>query len=188
MSANNECCDFGLPLDFYPELANFAEGDYFTYELGELSVTGDLNSDGVLDAADIDALSAALRAGQMGAQYDLNLDGKVDVVDRSMWVESFKRTYFGDSNLDGEFSSSDLVFVFQFGQYEDTVAGNSTWGTGDWNGDGDFTSSDFVTAFSAGGYEAGKRTAVAAVPEPATVTLTLLGLMALFGVRRHSGR
>jgi hypothetical protein len=59
----------------------------------------------------------------------------------------------GDSNGDGRFDSSDLVQVFQRGQYEDNVLGNSTWEDGDWNGDGDFTTSDLVFAFTAGTYQ-----------------------------------
>ena len=60
----------------------------------------------------------------------------------------------GDANLDGGFDSSDLVAVFQTGEYEDGIAGNSVWADGDWNGDGEFDSSDIVTAFQAGRYTA----------------------------------
>jgi hypothetical protein len=59
----------------------------------------------------------------------------------------------GDSNGDGRFDSSDLVQVFQRGQYEDNILGNSTWEDGDWDGDGDFTTSDLVFAFTAGTYQ-----------------------------------
>ena len=59
----------------------------------------------------------------------------------------------GDANLDGLFDSSDMVLVFQAGQYEDGVPGNSDWTTGDWDGDGDFTSLDMVLAFQQGTYE-----------------------------------
>lgn len=53
----------------------------------------------------------------------------------------------GDSNRDGVFNSSDLVLVFQAGEYEDEIDGNSTFEEGDWNGDGDFDSADLVFAF-----------------------------------------
>ncbi|MCA9215135.1 MAG: tandem-95 repeat protein, partial [Planctomycetales bacterium] len=58
----------------------------------------------------------------------------------------------GDSNGDGIFNSSDLVLVFRAGEYEDGIAGNSTFEEGDWNGDGDFDTNDFVFAFRAGTY------------------------------------
>jgi hypothetical protein len=63
----------------------------------------------------------------------------------------------GDANLDGVFSSNDLVQVLQAGKYEDDVASNATWHEGDWNGDGDFTSQDFVLAFQRGSYSAAAR-------------------------------
>ena len=58
----------------------------------------------------------------------------------------------GDANHDGVFNSRDLVTVFIAGQYEDVIAGNSTFETGDWNGDGEFDSDDLVFAFQQGGY------------------------------------
>ena len=62
--------------------------------------------------------------------------------------------FAGDANGDGLFTSADMVQVFQTGEYEDNIVGNSTFAEGDWNGDGDFTSSDMVMAFQTGRYEA----------------------------------
>ena len=59
----------------------------------------------------------------------------------------------GDANRDGLFNSSDLVQVFQRGEYEDGIENNSTWESGDWNGDLEFDSSDMVMAFQTGLYE-----------------------------------
>ena len=59
----------------------------------------------------------------------------------------------GDSDRDGDFDSSDLVLVFQAGQYEDDIEQNSSWTTGDWNGDREFDSADIVFAFQYGAYE-----------------------------------
>jgi hypothetical protein len=157
----------------------------FDYATGKLAaVAGDFDGDGQLTAKDIDLLSTEARKGTNSASFDLNNDKLVNNGDREVWVNSLRKTYFGDSNLDGQFNSTDFVSVFQSGQYEDATAGNSTWATGDWNGDAEFSSSDFVTAFQAGGYEAGPRAAVSAVPEPATGVLMLLGALPLMRRRR----
>lgn len=129
---------------------------------------GDFNADGVLNSADIDALTAEVRAATNLAKFDVTGDNVVNQNDRAKWVNELRKTYFGDANLDGEFNSGDFVSVFGAGQYEDAIAGNSLWSTGDWDGDGEFNSSDFVTAFQSGGYESGPRAAVASVPEVST--------------------
>jgi hypothetical protein len=59
----------------------------------------------------------------------------------------------GDANLDGLFDSSDLVHLFQLGEYEDALAGNSSRATGDFDGDNEFDTSDLVLAFQAGTYQ-----------------------------------
>lgn len=141
----------------------------------------DVNQDGSCSSIDIDAISSLIRSGGFQISADLNNDAKVDDIDRTQWVEVEMQTYLGDSNLDRLFGTSDLVLVFQAGQYEDTVTGNSTWATGDWNGDGEFASGDLVLAFQQGGFEAGPRP-TAAVPEPTCLPLALLGTSLL--VRR----
>lgn len=133
----------------------------------------DLNHDGQIDARDIDVMSAELLAGTEPFDLDLNRDNSINSDDRSELIEKVLNTYIGDSNLDGEFNSGDFVSVFSANEYEDGIAGNSTWATGDWNGDGEFDSGDFVTAFATGGYEAGLRTF--AVPE----SYSMLGLWCL---------
>jgi hypothetical protein len=151
------------------------------------AMPGDFDGNGVLNAADIDALTAEVIAMTNDPAFDLNQDGRVDQADRQMWVVDLRKTWFGDSNLEGEFNSSDLVQVFSRGEYEDTIAGNSTWADGDWNGDADFNSSDLVTAFSDGGFELGPRPEAMAVPEPsAAVLLVSFGLWLVRSRRRVS--
>ena len=85
--------------------------------------------------------------------FDLDsTDLNVDSSDVEFMITSVLVTSFGDANLDGVFNSSDLVLVFQTGEYEDLIVGNSTWVDGDWNCDGEFTTADLVVAFQSGRY------------------------------------
>ncbi len=137
---------------------------------------GDYNSDGQLDAEDLDLQAVAIAAGQHPAAFDLNGDGLVDYGDRQVWVEQLQDTYVGDANLDGEFSSADFVQVFVEGKYETAAA--ATWSQGDWNADLMFDSADFVAAFAGGGYELGPRLSHSAtsVPEPSVWMLILVAM------------
>ena len=145
---------------------------------------GDFNGDGQLDASDIDLLAAEVIRGDNDRFFDLNADNIVDQSDRKVWVEELKKTYFGDSNLDGEFGTTDLVRVFTVGEYEDGITGNSTWASGDWDGNADFDTRDFVFVFQRGEYEVGPRPAVAAVPEPSGLTLVIVAQAVVLGRRR----
>ena len=145
---------------------------------------GDVDKTGTVDANDIDVISTAIRTGESDTSFDLNGDGAVSEADRNYLIHEVLNTFFGDSNLDGEFSSSDLTLTFQASQYEDAVDRNSTWVTGDWNGDQEFDSSDLVFAFAEGAYEKGPRAAVAAVPEPNCSVTMALALAALLWNRK----
>ena len=81
-------------------------------------------------------------AGGQGAGYVYGLD--------NLQIQTL---YPGDANGDGAFDSSDMLQVFQMGEYEDSLPGNSTFAEGDWNGDREFDSSDMVLAFQTGLYE-----------------------------------
>jgi hypothetical protein len=162
-------------LTFRAVAGGHADGLLDFYSITELTDSeGDFNGNGTLDAEDIDLLSAEVRSGSNEPAYDLNDDQFVDDLDRTVWVETLRKTYFGDSNLDGEFNTTDLVDVFQAGVYEDAIDGNAGWASGDWNGDADFSSRDLVLAFQSGGYEIGPRPA--AVPEPSVSLLLLIGI------------
>ena len=155
-------------------LSNEEIAEVMLMDGGGDALLGDFNKNGILDADDMDLLSDNVRAGTNITGFDLDNNGLVNQEDRRVWIEDLKNSYFGDSDLNGLFSSSDFIFIFTAGEYEDGLAMNSTWITGDWNGDREFDSSDFVTAFQGGGFEMGARPAVAAVPEPAAITLLLL--------------
>ncbi len=152
---------------------------------GPTSEPGDYNGDGALDAADLD-----LQAEEMAKEnpnldkFDENGDNVVDIQDRTIWAKNLRGIYIGDANFDSEFNSGDLVAVFTTGKYES--GRDAGWADGDWNGDGKFDSGDFVVAFSDGGYEAGPFMAAAAVPEPSSMTIVLLGFAMIAGrIRRR---
>lgn len=176
----------GFGNEFSPSNANF----YFAWvdfqnPLSLDGLVGDFDGDGVLQVSDVDTLMQAVRDGSSNPTFDVNGSGGVDLADVNFWVADLKGTWMGDANLDGVFDSADLVAVFQRGEYEDGIAGNSTWATGDWNADGEFDSTDFVVAFTDGGYEVGPRGSVSAVPEPSTVVLMLLAALPFAFSRRR---
>lgn len=161
---------------------------------------GDLSLDQQLNAPDIDLLTAAIHGdpNSLAAtlfeerRFDLTGDGRLNNQDRKYLVKEILDTRVGDANLDGKFNTSDLVLVFQAGEYEDTTPRNSTWSEGDWNGDLEFTSSDLVFAFIESCYETGcwgdgPRPAVASVPEPSSWLLLSLAATIL-GARYASRR
>ncbi len=145
---------------------------------------GDFNENGVLDVRDLDILSRELREATAEPGYDLDGDGIVGQLDRNYWVENLKQTWFGDTDLDGQFTSDDLTMVFQSGRYEDGIDGNATWSSGDWNGDGDFDSGDLVVAFTDGGFEQGPRPAMNAVPESTSFAILMATLIGVATVSR----
>jgi hypothetical protein len=153
----------------------------------------DLNGDSVCDATDIDALTIAILTSSTAQQYDVDGNGTIEITDRDHYIEVILNTWIGDSNLDGQFTTRDLVEVFAIGGYEDGVAGNAGWLGGDWNGDLDFTTRDFVEALSRGGFELGPRAAagaaaVSAVPEPSTWVLLVGMAIGLWTRKQRVGR
>lgn len=180
-----------LPFDEFggPYTTNLA-GIAADIRNGSLTIpvsVGDYNDNQQLDVGDINLLSEQIRSELHPPAFDLTEDGLVNTDDLVFWVERVLRTHIGDSNLNGRFGSEDLVDVFRLGEYDDGVAENSTWPSGDWNGDGEFDSGDLVLAFQRGGYdELGVEPALALVPEPATWTGLLLGMLLIGLKRRHS--
>jgi hypothetical protein len=155
----------------------------FDYATGRIApgVPGDFDGSGVLDAADINDLTAKSAAASTDAAYDLNGDQSVTYLDVEQWIVMFN-SWVGDANLDGVFNSSDLVSVLASGTYEVDVP--AVWTTGDFNGDGRTNSSDLVAALAGGGYELGPRAAAAAVPEPSTLGWLVAAVFTVLA--RHS--
>ena len=175
----------GFEFDGFGHSSPFGGRAYqLTYEMGAGVVEnpGDFNGDGEFDAADLNELAAAIRDASDDGKYDLDGGGSVGREDHTAWVKEIRKTWVGDSNFDGEFSSTDFVVVFGAGLYESGQ--DAQWESGDWDGDGKFDSSDFVAAFSDGGYEKGP-VAVNAVPEPTGMLYAAFGTASLLYLRRR---
>lgn len=142
-------------------------------------IAGDFNQDQQLSVADADALTRAVATTPDNLTYDVNHDGEVDRLDLNRWVHRLAGTTLGDANLNGHFDSADLVAVFQAGQYEDGIAGNSAWSSGDWNGDAEFNTTDLIVAFQDGGYSDAFAPPITTVPEPIGIAYfpLVLGLL-----------
>jgi hypothetical protein len=140
----------------------------------------------MLGAADINDLTQQSAAKNNPPAYDLTNDALVNEADVRTWVVDLFGSWVGDANLDGEFSSSDLVTMFVAGTYEQDVP--AVWTSGDFTGDGRFNTADLVAAFAGGGYEQGPRAAVQSVPEPSSITMMALGIAAVGWRRARAGR
>lgn len=95
---------------------------------------------------------------------------------------SLRSGFAGDANIDGVFNSTDLIRVFQIGEYEDLIAHNSGWSDGDWDDDDEFTSGDLVAAFQRGQYVEAATPWV--VPEPSSAIVALLGGLGIVALTR----
>ena len=154
----------------------------------------DFNLDQRCDAGDIGAfyslgrVDVGFERNDATEKYDLNGDDRISLADLDEWLEGaadyndLPQPYvYGDANLDGQFGTSDLIQVFQVGEYESGRRGQS-WATGDWTGDRLFDSSDLVKAFQSDAYE---KSNIAAVPEPTTHALLWLAAFCVIGRARR---
>ena len=153
------------------------------FETGSFK-SGDFNEDGLLDVADMDALTAEVLAGNHPTKYDLNDDSMVDEGDRTIWITDIKNTYFGDSNLDGVVNAADLNAVAL--NWRSEMA--TSWSQGDFNGDGSVSALDLNSL--ALNWRSGVAVAASGhtLPEPSCDALLLFGgLMLVRGARRSVG-
>lgn len=118
--------------------------------LADQSSSGDFDGDLRLTLSDIGMFCVGMRANDR--RYDLNQDQTVNAADRDLLIDEVFRIPYGDTNLDGEFDSADLVRMFASGLYEGDKDEDATWAQGDWNCDGDVTTADLVLAMQ-GGFE-----------------------------------
>jgi len=99
---------------------------------GHLIIGGDLNGDGVLDAADIDLLVAQIpgTVPQVDPLFDLVSDAVIDDLDVNDLVHNRIGTSYGDANLDRVVDGTDFGIWNSNG-----FQLNTGWAAGDFNGD-----------------------------------------------------
>lgn len=139
--------------------------------------TGDFDSNGTFDCADINALGTEIAAGTNDAVFDLTGDGIVDLADRDAWLVAGGAAELasggafpvGDANLNGAVDSTDLgLLLNNFG-----ASGDAVYCGGDLNVDTHVDSTDLGLLLNNFG------AAAVAVPEPQSVLLLLAGLLTL---------
>ena len=151
---------------------------------GTVGVDGDFDDDGDYDCVDIDALVAAIAAGQTDTAFDLTGDGFYDMTDIDAWLAeagannlaSGNPYLIGDANLDGTVDVSDFN-VWNGNKFTNVAA----WCSGDFNADGVVDVSDF-NAWNGNKFQTSD--AVAMVPEPSGLLMTMV-MLAIPGILRR---
>jgi hypothetical protein len=91
---------------------------------------GDINEDGVVSAADIDELFAAVSAGSSDVVFDVDGNAAVNLADVDRLVHEIMDAEYGDANLDGVIDRRDLAqLAANLGRETD-----GAWSQGDFDG------------------------------------------------------
>ncbi len=177
--------------ELLPTLGNGLEfgldyaGNQLILEVIAATSDGDFDGDGILDGGDADDLVAGIASGSNNPAFDLTGDGLVNADDLDQWLTiagaanlpSGNPYLYGDASLDG------FVDVTDFNAWNSSKFTNTAaWTMGDFNADGSIDVTDF-NRWNSNKFTASDA-ATSTVPEPATATLLVMGL--LLAVRRRS--
>jgi hypothetical protein len=160
---------------------------------------GDTNHDGAINSLDIDAIYQHLTVAPPGyvnwprplltwspalAQYDVAGLGSVSQADVTYELNHYFHTNYGDANLDRYTDFVDFQTLLNNWQASGSSIG---WAQADFNGDGVVDFLDFQMLLNYWN-PAGWNFAPSQVPEPASLSLLLLGGMALLRRNRKYDR
>ncbi len=158
-------------------------GDQFVVIAQAAAPNIDFNNDGLIDCADVNALTGAIVNGGDVATFDLNADGMINNADMDIWLadgaaaNGFTTPYFrGDANLDGSVDVSDFN-VWNGAKFTSVAA----FCSGDFNADGTVDVSDF-NIWNGNKFQS---SGMAAVPEPGSLLGLLIGVAGLLRFRRR---
>lgn len=161
------------------------------YELltAENDAKCDLVLDGVCDISDIDRLMTSIAAETHVLEFDLNVDGRVDNLDRDFWLaEAGPRNGFagslltGDANLDGTVDGSDLNELGKSWQSE-----NALWSQGNFTG-ANSNGADLNELGKNWRNSVARQAATAIVPEPSPTLQMVARLCVLMLICRRCPR
>ena len=150
-----------------------------------IAATGDFDGDELFALFDIDALVAAVAEGYQNPMFDLNSDSLVNLADLDVWLAeagaaqlaSGNPYLYGDSNLDGLVDELDFI-DWNGSKFTATAA----WSQGDFNADGVVDGQDFIIW---NGNKFTSSDGLTAIPEPGTVVLALVAMLLLLAARTH---
>ena len=143
-------------------------------------ISGDFDGNGDYACNDIDMLVDEIAAGTNDAAFDLTGDGSVNSADLDAWLAeagaaelaSGNPYLYGDANLDGNVDGSDFL-VWNSNKFTT----DNGWCGGDFDADGFTNGADFLI------WNSNKFTsadsAVAAVPEPGSLVMLMMILLAV---------
>lgn len=150
-------------------------------------VTCDFSGSGGCDVTDLDLMQslgpiATGVAATGNEQFDLNVDGTIDLVDRDQWLalaateNGLGSPYkLGDANLDGTVDGQDFI-AWNAAKF----TSNLLWSGGNFNADLSVDGQDFI-AWNANKFTSSN---MVSVPEPG-LPILLYGLLSMLGCRNR---
>jgi hypothetical protein len=148
---------------------------------------GDFDGNGQYTCNDVNLLTAEIASGNFNGQFDLNIDGVLDTADLDAWLAEAGAANLpsgnaylpADVNLDGFVDGQDFV------RWNDNkFSSTDAFCLGDFNADGSVDGQDFIIwnthKFT------GSNDTIHAVPEPASAIVLAIGVLLTAAVVRRS--